>query len=116
VSTKGDEDGAFAQRALIDYEKQSKLILAKVNDLIRFLHKHQSTMFIESYRKQNEAEQREEQKWIRYVERKRKRALQEVADANADASNDSEAAGDEECQSQSPPVKKTLIAPVEAEA
>lgn len=63
------------------YETESKQILAKVNDLIRFLHKHQSTTFADSYRKMNESEIREEQKWVRYVERKRKRALEELQEA-----------------------------------
>ena len=76
--SRGDAVEVEARKA---YENESKQILAKVNDLIRFLHKHQSTMFADSYRKMNEAELREEQKWVRYIERKRKRALEEKQEA-----------------------------------
>ena len=116
-STKGDEDGALAQEALKNYEKESKLILAKVNDLVRFLHKHQSTMFIETFRKSNEAEQREEQKWMRYVERKRKRAIQESQEAATDDSGESKEATDTNnavAEDNPPPAKKPLFVSTEA--
>ena len=86
---RGDEVEAEAIKA---YEVESKQILAKVSDLIRFLHKHQSTMFADSYRKMNEAELREEQKWARYIERKRKRALEEKQEASAAAAKEEDAA------------------------
>ena len=84
---RGDEVEVEAIKA---YEVESKQILAKVSDLIRFLHKHQSTMFADSYRKMNEAELREEQKWARYIERKRKRALEEKEEATAAATTKQE--------------------------
>ena len=77
ASPKKAKNEEVIQEVLKAYEKETKQILAKVNDLIRFLHKHQSTMFADSYRKPNEAEVREEHKWVRYIERKRKRALEE---------------------------------------
>jgi len=71
-------NGTDAERHVLQvYEGECKQILAKVNDLVRFLHKHQSTLFADSYRRINEAEECETQKWARYVERKRKRALEE---------------------------------------
>ena len=87
-----DESG---MEALRQYEKESKQILAKVNDLIRFLHKHQSTMFADSYRKKNEAELRDEQRWMR---RKRKRPAEEKQEAKADPppSSNPSASGDAE--------------------
>jgi MRG/RNA binding activity-knot of a chromodomain len=76
--------------ALVAFENQTKQVLGKINDLIRFLHKHQSTMFADSYRKLNDAELREEQKWIRHLERKRKRVedTEQLEDAAAKASSD----------------------------
>lgn len=38
-------------------ESESKSILAKLNDLVRFLQKHQTTIFAQSYRRWNEVEQ-----------------------------------------------------------
>lgn len=37
-------------------EKESKSILARLNDLVRFLQKHQTTLFSQSYRKLNDEE------------------------------------------------------------
>lgn len=37
-------------------EKESKSILARLNDLVRFLQKHQTTLFSQSYRRLNEEE------------------------------------------------------------
>lgn len=37
-------------------DKEAKSILAKLNDLARFLHKHQTTLFAQSYRRLNETE------------------------------------------------------------
>jgi hypothetical protein len=36
-------------------EEEDRPILAKASDLVRFLHKHQSTLFVQSYRKLNAA-------------------------------------------------------------
>jgi hypothetical protein len=75
--------------ALGAFENETKKVLAQINDLVRFLHKHQSTMFADSYRKLNEAEMREEQKWIKHVERKRKRVEDaKLVDSAAKASSD----------------------------
>ena len=56
-------------------EEEIKSILAKVNDLVRFLHKHQSTVFAQAFRKPNEAELKEQVKLDKAKERKRKRQL-----------------------------------------
>jgi mortality factor 4-like protein 1 len=55
-------------------DEEARLILAKINDLVRFLHKHQSTLFCGSYRKQSAEELKEQQKITAVQERKRKRA------------------------------------------
>jgi mortality factor 4-like protein 1 len=55
-------------------DEEARLILAKINDLVRFLHKHQSTLFCGSYRKQSAEELKEQQKITTGQERKRKRA------------------------------------------
>jgi mortality factor 4-like protein 1 len=54
-------------------EEESKPLYAKVNDLVRFLHKHQSTLFAQSYRKLNQAELQQQSKQEKLKERKRKR-------------------------------------------
>jgi CxxC motif-containing protein (DUF1111 family) len=54
-------------------EEEARPILAKVNDLVPFLHQHQSTLFVQSYRKLNAAELKEQKKMIKSKERKRKR-------------------------------------------
>lgn len=50
-------------------------ILAKVNDFVRFLHKHQASLLVQSYRRMNEAEEKEQIKQQRIMERKRKRVV-----------------------------------------
>ncbi|CAB9519092.1 Mortality factor 4-like protein [Seminavis robusta] len=87
---KDDREGS--REALDAFEKETKQVLAKINDLIRFLHKHQATMFADSYRKFNEAELREQQKLIKYVERKRRRAT-EQQEAASNGATDPTAAG-----------------------
>lgn len=54
-----------------------KPILAKVNDLLRFLQKHQDEYFPQRFRKKNENELKYEQKWIKRLERKRMTAVAE---------------------------------------
>jgi hypothetical protein len=58
-------------------EEESKPLLAKVNDLVRFLHKHQSTLFAQSYRKLNEAELQQQSKQEKTKERKRKKLAEQ---------------------------------------
>jgi hypothetical protein len=58
-------------------EEESKPLLAKVNDLVRFLHKHQSTLFAQSYRKLNEAELQQHSKREKIKERKRKKLAEQ---------------------------------------
>jgi hypothetical protein len=56
-------------------EEEIKAIFAKVSDLVRFLHKHQSTAFAQTFRKPNEAELKEQAKIEKARERKRKRQM-----------------------------------------
>lgn len=58
-------------------EEESKPLLAKVNDLVRYLHKHQSTLFAQSYRKLNEAELQQQSKRDKMKERKRKKLAEQ---------------------------------------
>jgi mortality factor 4-like protein 1 len=53
----------------------AKPILGKVNDFVRFLHKNQGTLFLQSYRRLNEAEEQEQIKQQRNLDRKRKRVV-----------------------------------------
>jgi hypothetical protein len=57
--------------ALTDAE--TRPILAKVNDLLRFLNKNQPTLFVQSCRKLNELELLEKQKIVKLENKKRKR-------------------------------------------
>jgi hypothetical protein len=67
--TKDDDDE--------DYQEQKSTILAKLNDLARFLQKNQSTLFQQSYRKKNEAELKQEQRLVKRLERQKQRKLQQ---------------------------------------
>jgi hypothetical protein len=60
-----EEDAELQQRNIV--------IIARVNDLVRFLHKHQSTLFAQSYRKWTNTEQREHGKLHKRATAKRKR-------------------------------------------
>ena len=51
-----DEEDEFAAQL----QQRNVRIIAKVNDLVRFLHKHQSTLFAQSYRRMNLLEEREQ--------------------------------------------------------
>jgi hypothetical protein len=62
-------------------EEEARPILAKVNGVVQFLHQHQSTIFVQSYRKLNAAELKEKQKLAKSKERKR---LAEIAGAEED--------------------------------
>ena len=62
-------------------DEELRSIFAKVNDLIRFLHKHQSTLFGQSYRKYTDTERRIALQQVKNRERKRKRILEEMAAA-----------------------------------
>jgi hypothetical protein len=55
----------------------TKPILAKLNDLARFLQKNQSTLFGQSYRKKNEVEVKQEQKVAKRLERKQQKQQQQ---------------------------------------
>jgi hypothetical protein len=54
-------------------DAETRPILAKVNDLLRFLNKNQPTLFVQSCRKLNELELLEKQKITKMEDRKRKR-------------------------------------------
>ena len=66
-------------------EDTIKPIIAKINDLARFLQKNQSALFHQSYRKKNEEELRLEQKEAKRQERKRKLLLGQQEQAAAAA-------------------------------
>jgi len=66
-------------------EAQSRSIFAKVNDLIRFLHKNHETMFVQSYRKMNDAETKEKVKLLKVEERHKRKAEAAAATAAAAA-------------------------------
>jgi len=53
-------------------EAEVRPIIAKVNDLVRFLHKNHGTLLTQPHRKLNEAELKEQQKILKNEERKRK--------------------------------------------
>lgn len=55
-------------------EDEARQIFAKVNDLVRFLHKNQGAFLAQPYRKLNEEEEREQSKILKADEKKRKRA------------------------------------------
>jgi mortality factor 4-like protein 1 len=71
-------------------EAEARPILAKVNDFVRFLNKNQNTLFLQSYRKLNDLEVKEQQKLIKNEERKHKRAMEGEAAAAAKKSRLSE--------------------------
>jgi hypothetical protein len=54
-------------------DAETRPILAKVNDLLRFLNKNQPTLFVQSCRKLNELELLEKQKIVKLEDKKRKR-------------------------------------------
>lgn len=73
---------ALLSEAYSDVE--SRPILSKIGDLTRFLQKHQSTLFTQSYRKPNEEELREKDRGARKLEQKKKRQLHSAtSDLNA---------------------------------
>ena len=54
-------------------EEESRTIVAKINDLVRFLQKNEDTLFQQMYRSMNEAELKEKQRLEKLAERKLKR-------------------------------------------
>lgn len=68
-------------------EAEARPILAKVNDLIRFLHKNQGTMLAQPYRKLNDVEMKERNKLIKKEEAKRKRRLEQVYGEDDDSAS-----------------------------
>jgi len=76
----GDDDDDHKSKA--DW---ARTIYAKVNHFIRFLHKNQDSVLVQSYRALNADEAKEKTKILRRKERKRIRAAQEAAAAAAGA-------------------------------
>jgi len=56
-------------------DTESRPILSKLGDLIRFLQKHQSTLFTQAYRKPNEDEIRENDRRLRKLEQKKRKQM-----------------------------------------
>ena len=74
-----DHDDDEIQQVLV------KPILAKVNDLLRFLQKHQDEYFPQRFRKKTVEEMKLEQKWIKRYERKRAAATTTTATTMVEA-------------------------------
>lgn len=68
-------------------DSESRSIFAKVNDLIRFLHKNHETVFSQTYRKMNESETKEKNKLLKAEERHKRKAAAAAAASEVEAEN-----------------------------